>query len=254
MRRPLIGVTTYHRERSGRERFHVPAAYVDAVRQGGGLPVLLPPGDPRPGEILASLDGLVLCGGGDIDPALFGGASGHAALYATCAERDGFELALVRDALARRTPMLAICRGLQVLNVALGGDLHLHLPDVVGDRVAHRVSREEHGLHPVRIDAGCGLAAVLGSGEIEVATWHHQAIDRLGEDLRPVAWAADGTIEAVELPGHPEVLAVQWHPELQARDPASRQGRLFEALVERARGAAPVAPGGRRGAGGAGPG
>jgi putative glutamine amidotransferase len=234
-RRPLIGITTYHRERSGRERFHLPAAYVDAVRLGGGLPVLLPPGDPQPDEILASLDGLVLCGGGDIDPALFGGVSGHEAVYSTCSERDGFELALVRDALARRTPLLAICRGLQVLNVALGGDLHVHLPDVVGDSVAHRVSREQHNLHPVRIETGCALAAVLGAGALDVASWHHQAIDRLGEGLRPVAWAADGTVEAVELAGRPEVLAVQWHPELQAADPESPQRRLFEALVAGAR-------------------
>lgn len=241
MRRPLIGVTTYHRERSGRERFHVPAAYVDAVRSGGGLPVLLPPGDPRPEEILASLDGLVLCGGGDVDPALFGGRTGHAAQYSTCAERDGFELALVRGALARRTPLLAICRGLQVLNVALGGDLHVHLPDVVGDRVSHRVSRDQHDLHPVRIEPDCTLAAVLDTTVLDVASWHHQAIDRLGEGLRAVAWAADGTIEAVELPGRPEVLAVQWHPELQAGEPGSPQRRLFEALARQA--ARPGPPG-----------
>jgi putative glutamine amidotransferase len=229
--RPLIGVTTYHRERRGRERYHVPAAYVDAVRIGGGLPVLLPPGDPRPNEVLASLDGLVLCGGGDVDPALFGGPTGHDAVYSTCAERDGFELALVREALARRTPLLAICRGLQVLNVALGGSLHVHLPDVVGDRVSHRVSREQHDLHPVRFEPGCALAAVLGSPELDVASWHHQAIDRLGEGLRAVAWAEDGTVEAVELPGRAEVLAVQWHPELQAADAGSPQRRLFEALA-----------------------
>lgn len=238
MRRPLIGITTYHRERRGRERFHVPAAYVDAVRLADGLPVLLPPGDPHPDEILTSIDGLVLCGGGDLDPALFGGSSGHEAQYSTCAERDGFELALVRDALARRTPLLAICRGLQVLNVALGGSLHAHLPDVVGERVAHRTSREQHNLHPVRIETSCGLAALLGGTSLDVASWHHQAIDRLGEGLRAVAWAEDGTVEAVELPGRPEVLAVQWHPELQAGDPESPQRRLFEALAARADGAA----------------
>lgn len=229
-RRPLIGVTTYHRERGGRERFHVPAAYVDAVRLGGGLPVLLPPGDPRPDEILASLDGLVLCGGGDLDPALFGGRTGHGAQYSTCAERDGFELALVRGALERRLPLLAICRGLQVLNVARGGDLHVHLPDVVGTQVSHRLSQSQHDVHPVRIDPGCRLAGVLDATRVDVASWHHQAIDRLGEGLRAVAWAEDGTIEAVELPGHPEVLAVQWHPELQARA-GSPHLRLFEALA-----------------------
>lgn len=234
MRRPLIGITTYHRERSGRERFHVPAAYVDGVRLAGGLPVLLPPGDPHPDEILASLDGLVLCGGGDIDPALFGGTRGHDAQYATCSERDGFELALVREALARRTPMLAICRGLQVLNVALGGDLHVHLPDVVGERVVHRLAQDRHTLHPVELEPGCTLAGILGAARLEVASWHHQAIDRLGEGLRVVARAEDGTVEAVELPGRPEVLAVQWHPELQAAEPGSPQLRLFAALVAQA--------------------
>jgi len=234
LRRPLIGVTTYHRERSGRERFQLPASYVDAVRQAGGLPVLLPPGDERPDEILDSLDGLVLCGGGDIDPGLFGGPSGHAAQYATCAERDGFELALVRDALRRRTPLLAICRGIQVLNVSLGGDLHVHLPDVVGDAVAHRLSQDRHTRHPVRVEAGSQLADVLGCGALEVASWHHQAIARLGAGLRTVAWAEDGTVEAVELPGRPELLAVQWHPELQVSEPGSPHRRLFEAVVAEA--------------------
>jgi putative glutamine amidotransferase len=231
VRRPLVGVTTYHRERSARDRFHVPASYVDAVRSVGGLPVLLPPGDERPDEILDSLDALVLCGGGDIDPALFGGDSGHEAQYATCAERDGFELALVRDALRRELPVLAICRGLQVLNVALGGDLHVHLPDVVGDAVVHRVSRERHAYHPVRVEPGSRLAARLGGELLEVPSWHHQAIARLGQGLRAVAWAEDGTIEAVELEGRPEVLAVQWHPELHAHEPESPHRRLFEALV-----------------------
>jgi putative glutamine amidotransferase len=244
LRRPLIGITTYHRDRTpdatgrpeGRERFHVPASYVDAVRAAGGLPVLLPPGDPHPEEILEALDGLVLCGGGDIDPALFGGASGHAAQYSTCAERDGFELALARDALARRTPLLAICRGLQVLNVALGGDLHVHLPDVVGEQVAHRLSRERHVYHPVHVAPGSRLAEVLGTAELDVPSWHHQAVSRLGEGLRAVAWAADGTVEALELHAHPEVLAVQWHPELHPPAPPSPHSRLFAALVGRARG------------------
>lgn len=233
-RRPLIGVTTYHRDRSGRERFQVPAAYVDAVRLAGGLPVLLPPGDARPHEILDSIDGLVLCGGGDIDPARFGGRSGHGAQYSTCAERDGFELALVRESLVRRLPLLAICRGLQVLNVALGGDLHVHLPDVVGEQVVHRLAQDRHTLHPVRVAPDCQLAVVLGAATVEVASWHHQAVDRLGEGLRAVAWAEDGTIEALELAGRAEVLAVQWHPELQVAEEGSPHRRLFRDLAERA--------------------
>ena len=237
MARPRIGITTYHRERVARERFQLPASYVDAVRAAGGLPLLLPPGDARPDELLDAVDGLLLCGGGDIDPALFGGARGHEAQYATCAERDGFELTLVRAALRRRTPLLAICRGLQVLNVALGGDLHVHLPDAVGETVAHRASQERHVMHRVRVAPGSALTGLLGCAELEVASWHHQAIHRLGEGLRAVAWAEDGTVEAVELPGRPELLAVQWHPELQIEGPGSApHRRLFAALVARAAG------------------
>jgi putative glutamine amidotransferase len=255
MRRPLIGVTTYHRLRvapagrsasreggpgplpllADRAHFHVPASYVDAVRASGGRPVLLPPGDEDPAALVDELDGVLLCGGGDIDPGLFGGPSGHEAQYSTCPERDAFELALVRECLARATPMLAICRGLQVLNVALGGDLHVHLPDVVGEKVPHRLSRERPTRHPVRVAPGSRLAGLLGPGELVVASWHHQAVDRLGRGLRAVAWAEDTTVEAVELEGRPELLAVQWHPELQMEEPDGRHRRLFERLVSLAR-------------------
>ena len=232
----------YHRERGGRPRFHVPASYVDAVRAVGGLPLLLPPGEVRPGELLEAVEGLVLCGGGDIDPAHFGGRAGHEAQYATCAERDSFELDLIGEALARALPTLAICRGMQILNVALGGALHVHLPDVVGEAVSHRVSRERHTYHQVRLAPDSHLAGLLGGSEARVASWHHQAVERLGAGLRAVAWAADGTVEAVELPGRPELLAVQWHPELQVEEPDSGQRRLFQDLVERARAGGPRTP------------
>jgi len=235
MRRPLVGITCYHREGAQRPRFAVPASYVDAVRAGGGRPVLLPPGDENPAALLDGVDGIVLCGGGDIDPARFGGTENHDAIYSTCSERDAFELALVQECLTRGTPTLAICRGLQVLNVARGGDLHVHLPDVVGESVAHRVSREHHTRHAVRIDPRSRLAALLGADEVTVASWHHQAIDRLGAGLRAVAWADDGTVEAVEMEEAPGMLAIQWHPELQVREPDRRQLRLFEELVAMAR-------------------
>jgi putative glutamine amidotransferase len=235
MRRPLVGITCYHREGDERPRYAVPASYIDAVRAGGGRPVLLPPGDEDPAALLDGVDGIVLCGGGDIDPARFGGAAAHDAIYSTCAERDDFELALVRECLDRATPTLAICRGLQVLNVACGGDLHVHLPDVVGESVAHRVSRERHTNHAVRLDPHSRLAALLGAEPVMVASWHHQAIDRLGAGLRAVAWAEDGTVEAVELERAPGMLAIQWHPELQFREPDRRQLRLFEELVAMAR-------------------
>jgi putative glutamine amidotransferase len=204
------------------------------VRAAGGRPVLLPPGDEDPASVVDHVDGVVLCGGGDIDPALFGGPTGHDTQYSTCPERDAFELALIEQCRLRRTPTLAICRGLQILNVAHGGDLHVHLPDVVGEAVAHRVSRERHTHHPVRVAPDSRLAALLGPAPIDVASWHHQAIARLGSDLRAVAWAEDGTVEAVELDDWPELWAVQWHPELQVDEPDGRQRRLFRALVEAA--------------------
>lgn len=234
MPRRWIGVTTYRREREGRERFTLPAAYVDAVRAVGGVPVLLAPGDAAPSELLARLDGLVLSGGGDLDPD-FSRVAPHTAVYGSCEERDAFEIALARTALAGQLPTLAICRGLQVLNVALGGSLHGHLPDAVGDAVLHRASQHEPTTHAVAIDPDSRLAEALGDTQLaRVHSWHHQAIDRLAAGLRPVAWAPDGVIEAVEAEGAPGVLAVQWHPELNVEEGQPGR-RLFELLVRRPR-------------------
>ncbi len=232
MSRPLIGITTYHRETSGRDRFTLPTAYVDALRAAGGLAVLLAPGDAEPEALLARLDGLVLSGGGDLHPSSYGSDS-HARTYSVSPERDAFELALLRGALERRAPTLAICRGMQILNVALGGDLHAHLPDVVGDAVTHRASQTEAACHPVRLERGSALAGSIGTSTLAaVPSWHHQSLRRLGAGLRPVAWAPDDVIEAVELAGEPQLVAVQWHPEL-AGDAAEGRG-LFAALVSAA--------------------
>jgi putative glutamine amidotransferase len=229
----LIGITTYHREREGRARFTLPDAYVEAVRGAGGVPVLLPPGEERAGRVLDRLDGLVLSGGGDLDPGRLG-LPAHPAVYFVCPERDAFEVELALGALERDLPLFAICRGAQVLNAALGGDLHVHLEDVVGREVVHRESRERHTTHPVRVDPASELAARLESDALAaVASWHHQAVRRLGRGLRAVAWAPDGTVEALELAGAPQVTAVQWHPELQI-EPASPQRRLFADFVGQA--------------------
>jgi putative glutamine amidotransferase len=230
MAKRWIGVTTYRREREGRERFTLPAAYVDGVRAVGGVAVLLSPGDAAPDQLLARLDGLVLSGGGDLAPQI-SGVSGHGAVYGTCAERDEFEIALARAAIAQGTPTLAICRGLQIVNVARGGTLHGHLPDVVGEAVPHRASQQEATAHPVRLSTGCGLADALDAERLaSVPSWHHQAIDRLGEGLTPIGWAADGVIEAVELSEAPALMAVQWHPELDMAEGAPGR-RLFARLV-----------------------
>jgi putative glutamine amidotransferase len=232
--RRWIGVTTYRREREGRERFSLPAAYVDGVRSAGGLPILLAPGDPAPDLLLDRLDGLVLSGGGDLEPSR-PGLDQHAAVYGTCGERDAFEIALARGALERGLPVLAICRGLQLLNVALGGSLHAHLPDVVGETVPHRTSQLEPTAHPVHIAADSRLAELLGTTALpRVPSWHHQAIDRPGEGLLPVAWAEDGVIEAVAVRGAPQVIAVQWHPELDP-SPGGPGQRLFRSLLDGSR-------------------
>jgi len=232
-RPPVVGLTAYGREAGARgEQFSLPSAYVESVRDAGGLPVLLAPGERDVGRVLAAVDALVFTGGGDIDPALSGG--GHHTNYSVDAERDRFEIELLAAALERELPLLAICRGLQILNVARGGTLHAHLPDVYGETVAHRVPPLDPTPHGVVLEAGCDLQAVYGEGELTVASWHHQAVDRLGAGLRAVACAPDGVVEAVELEGAPFVLAVQWHPELQ-REPGSPQRRLFGSLVARVR-------------------
>jgi putative glutamine amidotransferase len=227
---PIVGITAYGRESGPRGmQFSLPTAYVDSVRTAGGLPVLLAPGELDPGDALAAVDALVFAGGGDIDPARTGGD--HETNYSVDGERDVFELGLLEAALAREVPTLAICRGLQVLNVLRGGTLHAHLPDVFGERVIHRVPPLDPVHHDVTLEPDTALAKIYGAPELEIVSWHHQAVDRLGEGLRPAAFAADGVIEALELEGAPWLLAVQWHPELQ-REEDSPQRALFRALTE----------------------
>ena len=233
MARPLIGITTYAREGDSRPRFHLPTAYVDAVRAAGGVPVLLPPGEEAPEALLEGIHGLVFAGGGDIHPARVGRGD-HAATYSVCPERDEFEFHLIRAALHRAVPTLAICRGVQVLNVALGGDLLEHLADDGSAPVRHRESQEQPARHRVSLLPGSRLAELYGCLTLSVASWHHQAVTRLGEGLTAVAHAEDGTVEALEIPEAPWLLAVQWHPELDL-EPDSPQRALFAGFLDLAR-------------------
>jgi putative glutamine amidotransferase len=230
---PLIGISCYAQPASwgSWERVQanlLPRRYADAVAQAGGLPVLLPP-VPGIGDVLERLDGLILSGGGDVDPARYGAVRDPATDPANAA-RDEAEFALCAGALAAGLPLLAICRGMQVLNVMLGGTLHQHLPDVVGSD-AHSPVVSGYGRHTVTVAPGSRLAAVLGRTELAVPTHHHQAADKLGTGLIGTAWTGDGIIEAVELEpsggneGSPFLLAVQWHPE--ADDDLS----LFNGLI-----------------------
>jgi putative glutamine amidotransferase len=224
----LVGITTY--PPNAADRYELPQEYVAAVRRAGAVPVLIAPGEPRPDDLLDRLDAVVLAGGGDIDPARWGGDN-HPAIEFVDPDRDDLELALAQRILSDGVPTLAICRGLQVVNTALGGTLHPHLPDAVTTDEPHRREPKWSHTHRVSVDPGSLVARTMGTEAVEPACWHHQAIDRLGTGLAVTARSPDGVIEAVELAGHPWMAAVQWHPEMTAADDAAQQ-RLFDGLVE----------------------
>ena len=205
----------------------LPTRYADSIRAVGGLPVLLPPGAHDPNDaaeaILRGIRGLVLTGGADVAPERYGAVRQDTTDRARD-DRDAWEIALARAAVRGGRPLLAICRGLQVLNVALGGTLIQHLPDVVGHH-GHRGDVGDYTRHEVRLERDCDLALVYGDSP-SVPTHHHQAVDRLAAGLTAIGWAEDGTIEAAagDRPGW--VRAVQWHPEVAGGD------GLFRAFVE----------------------
>jgi putative glutamine amidotransferase len=228
--RPLIGITSYDEPVAwgawNVEAVLVPAAYVRAVERAGGRALVVPPTELGFEETLAALDGLIFSGGGDIDPGAYG-ADAHDETKGVNAKRDEAELALLREALHRDMPVLAVCRGSQVLNVALGGDLVQHLPEVVGhDRHLHTPG--EFADHDVRLEPRTRVGTILGE-RAPVKSHHHQAFGRLGGGLREAAWADDGTVEAIEDPSRRFAVGVLWHPE-EGEDLA-----LFESLVEEAR-------------------
>jgi len=231
---PVIGVTTYPPlPEAPDRRFHLPVAYVEALRRAGAVPVLVPPGEGELATLLERLDALLLTGGGDVAPERYGGRA-HPTIERVDRARDESELALVHAAVERGLPTLGICRGCQVVNVALGGSLVEHLPDEVGERVPHRSAPGQRSFHGVSIEPGSRLSEIVGQREPAPSSSHHQAIRRVGQGLTVTARAADGTIEAVELARHPFLVAVQWHPEHTAADDPAQQ-RLFDALVAAAR-------------------
>jgi putative glutamine amidotransferase len=228
--RPLIGITSYAEEiRWGawtEEAALVPLAYVRAVEHAGGRAFVIPPAENGLEETLDALDGVIFSGGGDIDPGLYD-AERHPETDEPRAARDAAELRLLEAALGRDMPVLAICRGSQVLNVARGGDLVQHLPEEVGhDR--HRHEPGSFSDHDVTLAADSRLGAVLGE-RAPVKSHHHQAYGRIGQGLREVAWAEDGVVEGLEDPEKRFALGVLWHPE------EGEDFGLFKALVEEAR-------------------
>ncbi|MDX2100372.1 MAG: gamma-glutamyl-gamma-aminobutyrate hydrolase family protein [Leptolyngbyaceae cyanobacterium bins.59] len=230
-RLPRIGITTYGQ--NDLNCFYLPRAYVEAIRRAGGLPMLLPPGETNLEAILATVDGLLLPGGGDINPMLYGG-SDHPAIYNVDPERDAFELPLAQLALQRDIPILGICRGLQVLSVVSGADLVAHVPDEFGSLVIHRAERTQPTQHPVDLLSGTRLVRLMEQSTLMVNSLHHQAVREVPPGWQVAARAADGLIEAIEHRTHPWALALQWHPELSPDN--LLQCRIFQAFVAAAQG------------------
>jgi gamma-glutamyl-gamma-aminobutyrate hydrolase PuuD len=228
---PVVGITAYEEDaRWGpwvERAALVPASYVQAVERAGGAAALLPVQSGHLAALLDRVDALVLSGGPDVGADRYG-EEAHPASQEPRVERDEFELALVEEASRRAVPTLAVCRGMQLLNVARGGTLHQHLPDVVG-HPGHSPRVGEFAWHAVEVAPRSRLAGILGSA-VEIASHHHQAIARLGRGLEVAARADDGTIEAVEDPDLPYLVGVQWHPEVGA------DLSLFRALVDAAAG------------------
>jgi putative glutamine amidotransferase len=229
----VIGLTTYLQQAQtgvwNVQASFLPAIYVEGVTLAGGIATLLP---PQPVDVdiadrvLDGLDGLVITGGRDVDPATYGQAP-HPATDQPGRERDAWELTLVERAIGRGLPLLGICRGAQVLNVALGGTLHQHLPDIVGHNW-HQAGNAVFNTSAIQTVPGTRLATIIGEST-DAQCYHHQAIAELGKGLIATAWDPDGVVEAVEIPGEQFVLAVQWHPEERLDDL-----RLFAAVVQAA--------------------
>ena len=234
--RPVIGIGAAVERASWRSWVDEPCnlsprSYSLAVQRAGGTALLLPPDDDvaeRPDVLLDVIDGLVLAGGSDIDPASYG-ARPHPATTGTWPERDRFELALAHRSIERELPVLGICRGMEMLNVALGGTLDQHLPERLGHE-DHCHTPGAFSDHEVRLESGSLAARAVGAETTAVKSHHHQGLDELGERLVATGWATeDGIVEAIELEGRPYALGVLWHPE------ADERSRVVGSLVEAAR-------------------
>ena len=231
--RPVIGICAYQLSASFShwrdvDSVLLPAGYSRGVLAAGGLPLVIPPIADAAEQLVATLNGLLLTGGSDIDPGLYGQAP-HEQTRGVVAHRDRAELELLSAAVAADLPVLGVCRGMQLLNVLRGGTLIQHLADVIGDGGLHKGPPGTFTSHPVSIDSGTRLHSILGDAA-DVHSCHHQAPDRVGEGLRISARAADGVIEGLELSDAGFCVAVLWHPE----EDVAGGGPLFRALVEQA--------------------
>lgn len=244
--KPVIGITAFEMQQPDPPQsalYALGRRYVRAIEETGGAPVVAPPGlsEDSLRRIFDRFDGWLLSGGGDIDPALYGEPP-QAPLFGVSVDRDRAELALARWAIEGNKPLLCICRGLQVLNVALGGTLIQDIPTQRPGALEHsfdsRVIPRDHLAHSITVEPGSRLASALGAQAIQVNSWHHQAVNGLGQGLQAVAWSPDGIIEAVETAAGAArsfAIGVQWHPEW-LYDKQAEAKRLFAALIQAASG------------------
>jgi putative glutamine amidotransferase len=233
----IIGITTFRDSKPGElARTHLNNAYINAVVRAGGIPLLIPTGTPSIGfaELVDRIDGFLFTGGGDVNPSAYG-KDMHTSIRGVDDARDELEFGLVKHIIAKKKPLLGICRGFQLTNIALGGSLYTHLADQYPGALSHaRYPGLPRNLiaHTVDVESGSRVGEILGTTSIGVNSLHHQGIDRLGEGLKPVAHAPDHLIEGWELEDHPFAIGVQWHPEAM---PESHQMlSLFKALVNAA--------------------
>lgn len=241
-RKPVIGITPTpgdtHRPHGSFHHYSISSTYTEAVEAAGGIPVVIPPQKGNIDQILDLVDGIIFSGGGDIDPKLYGDEEMHPTTDGIDAGRDELELPLLRAAVERDIPTFCICRGVQVLNVALGGTLYQDVADQFSPEIQHRQHEQniskEHPGHTVAVEPDSLLAITYGQAEIGVNSFHHQSLKEVAPELRVNAVAPDGTIEGVEHTGKTFVLGVQWHPEMMftAHD---EHLKPFVALVEQAK-------------------
>jgi putative glutamine amidotransferase len=231
--KPLIGIGTDVQQIQGeRDRAFIYLTYVESLRKAGAVPVLIPPQPENASEVVESLDGILLAGGDDCDPQLYGQAP-HPSLDPMDPRRQENDFALARLARERQIPTLGICLGVQMMNVAAGGDLVQDIDSEVNTDIRHASDPENRKRHDVTVTAGTKLAAILGTASLDVNSSHHQAVRRVGDGLRVTAHATDGVIEGLEDPGHPFYIGVQWHPEDMTGEGSAAS--LFEAFVAAAR-------------------
>lgn len=227
---PIIGITTYSRSPAG--EYCLNGSYIDAVQAAGGIPILLPPNQLDPASIFDAVDGLIFSGGGDINPELYGGCI-EETVYAIDTERDNFELGLAKLAFKADIPVLGICRGMQILNVASGGSLVIHVPDAYGDEVTHGSGIPPRAIeHSIEIEPNSKLAKIMGTTSTKVVSWHHQAVQNVIPGWQIAARASDSLVEAMEYENHPWTIGVQWHPERSPK--CSGNSRIFRSFVQAA--------------------